>query len=77
MPYTKVFDKGFSFERKCYYKDKECTILHREDGAAIEYKYGPVNQYLDSRKYYYLNNKCYSKEDYLEEIVKRRFGDFI
>lgn len=43
------------FGSKFYYKDKEHTILHREDGHAIEY--------IDGTKEWYLNGKRVSKED--------------
>ena len=33
---------------KSYYKDRNMTILHREDGSALEIKGG--------KNYYYINN---------------------
>ena len=56
---------------KLYYKDKEKTIIHREDGPAIEYgdgtkswvlndKYhrmdGPAIEYANGRRMWYINN---------------------
>jgi len=35
------------FGSKYYYKDKEMTILHREDGPAIEYADGYKSWYLN------------------------------
>ena len=39
---------------KFYYKDKEMTILHREDGPAIEYDNGT--------KYWCINNKLHRED---------------
>jgi len=39
---------------KYYYKDKEMTILHREDGPAIEY--------ADGYKGWYLNNELHRED---------------
>ena len=36
---------------KFYYKDKEMTIIHREDGPAAEWSYGD--------KAWYINGKCH------------------
>jgi len=36
---------------KFYYKDKEMTILHREDGAAIESRYGYKAWYLNGKRH--------------------------
>lgn len=40
MSYSKTFNENEYNEHLRYFKDKECTILHREDGPAIEYKNG-------------------------------------
>lgn len=62
-------------------------FIHREDGPAIEtsqakawYKNGklhreggPAVEYTDGEKYYFLNDKVYSEEDYWAII---RFGAF-
>ena len=57
-----------------YYKDKGCTILHREDGPAIEYADGskfwylngihhrsdePAREYNDGTKEWYLNGNLH------------------
>lgn len=34
-----------------YYKDKQCTILHREDGLAIEYKTGTKHWFVNGKKH--------------------------
>ena len=39
-----------------YYKDEACNILHREDGPAVEW--------INGIKYWYMNGKNYSKEEY-------------
>ena len=71
--YTKKTSIAISF-----YKDKKCSILHREDGPAIEHfngdKFwyfdsrlhrinGPAIEYNDGTKYWYVNGKeCSEKE---------------
>lgn len=37
-----------------YYKDKKYTILHRDDGPAIEWSNGT--------KYWFINNKCHRED---------------
>jgi len=70
---------------KCYYVNNK---LHREDGPAIEWVNGEkqwiINGHLlhredgpailmpDGREYFFLNNIEYSKEDYWQEIKKRK-----
>jgi hypothetical protein len=39
---------------KYYYKDREMTIIHREDGPAIEYSNGDNSWYID--------NKCHRED---------------
>ena len=39
---------------KRYYKDKQMTIYHREDGPAIEH--------TDGTKSWYINNKCHRED---------------
>lgn len=71
-----------------YYKDERCTILHREDGPAIEWKNGDKHwfingnrhredgaaiEYVYGAKSYYLNGKLYSEKDYWGMI---RLGSF-
>ena len=44
--YTTIDNYG-----KFYYKDKEKTILHREDGPAIEYPDGDKAWYLNGERH--------------------------
>jgi hypothetical protein len=46
---------------KFYYKDKEMTIFHREDGPAIEY--------ADGGKEWYLNGKCHREDGHAIEYA--------
>jgi hypothetical protein len=46
-PYIKIDNDG----NKLYYKDKEMTILHREDGPAIEWVNGGKFWYRDGELY--------------------------
>jgi hypothetical protein len=65
------------FGTKRYYKDKEMTIFHREDGPAIEYTDGykgwylngkrhrvdgPAIEYPDGVKEWYLNGKRHCED---------------
>jgi hypothetical protein len=60
-----------------YYKDKEMTIRHREDGPAIEWadgtkkwylndklhrEDGPAVEYSNGTKYWYLNDKLHRED---------------
>jgi hypothetical protein len=71
--YIEIDEEGNKF----YYSDKEMTIWHREDGAAIEWNNGnkewwlngkthredgPAIEYLNGDKYWYRNGK-YHRED--------------
>ena len=62
------------WHRTLWYKDAELTILHREDGPAIEFADGdkcwylngkrhridgPAFEYTDGSKYWYLNDKSH------------------
>jgi hypothetical protein len=64
---------------KYYYKDREMTIRHREDGPAIEYtdgsKYwyingerhredGPAVEFTDGHKEWHINGKKLSEEEF-------------
>jgi hypothetical protein len=79
---------GLSINRngtKLYYLNNK---LHREDGPAVTYpdgakewyiegrwhrEDGPAIEYADRhRKYYYLENKYYSEENYWKEIERRK-----
>jgi hypothetical protein len=48
--YIKIDECGHKF----YYKDREMTILHREDGPAVEWS--------DGGKYWYLDGKRHRKD---------------
>ena len=47
---------------KNYYKNKEMTILHREDGPAIEW--------VDGRKSWYLNGENLTEQEFLKQTAK-------
>ena len=80
---TKSYIKK-EFFANYYYKDEARTILHREDGPAIEHvkgaKYwylngllhrmgGPAVEYSGGMKHWYLNDKEYSEEEH-KRLVK-------
>lgn len=69
MLYTKIFHKDSPYECIIYYKDKECTIIHRENGPAIEWYDGVSNYYLNGVKFY-------SEKEYLQQLAIMRFGNF-
>lgn len=46
-----IFNEGQPTERKVYFKDIERTILHREDGPAIEYKSGPKHWFVNGKRH--------------------------
>ncbi len=50
------------FGSKYYHKDKEMTILHREDGPAVEWTNGV--------KYWYLNDVSYTEEEFKKRTAK-------
>ena len=67
-----------------YFKDKACTIYHREDGPAIEYtngdklwyvngslhrEDGPAYEFYDGTKEWYLNDERCLKEEH-KRLVK-------
>ncbi len=47
MQYIRINDDG----DKYYYKDKEMTILHRENGPAMEFSSGNKCWYLNGKKH--------------------------
>jgi hypothetical protein len=66
---------------KFYFKDRDMTIIHREDGPAIEYangdKYwyingkrhredGPATEFASGTKYWFLNGIFLSEAEFLE-----------
>ena len=55
--YIKINELGNKF----YYKDKEMTIIHREDGPAIEWQ--------DGSKEWYLNHEKLSEEEFLKQTA--------
>jgi hypothetical protein len=70
---------------KNYYKNKEMTILHREDGPAIEWVYGskswylngkchredgPAVEWVDGRKSWYLNGENLTEQEFLKQTAK-------
>jgi hypothetical protein len=73
------------FGTKYYYKDKEMTILHREDGPAYEgcngtkvwwlngklhREDGPAVEWSSGSKYWYLNGVCFSKRTFIQLTTK-------
>jgi hypothetical protein len=50
------------FGSKYYHKDKEMTILHREDGPAVEWTNGV--------KYWYLNDVSYTEAEFKKRTAK-------
>ena len=61
--YIKRINNSSWYNGTYYYKDPECTILHREDGPAVEY--------ADGDKLYYLNDRNISKIKYIEYIKSK------
>ena len=64
---------------KLYYSDREMTVLHREDGPAVEYEDGykewwlngklhredgPAAKYADGSKAWFLNDTCLTEEEF-------------
>ena len=62
-PYIEINE----FNSKCYYKDREMTILHREDGPAYES--------VDGYKSWWLNGVNYTKEQFENKIEDRNIKD--
>ena len=71
---------------KKYFKDKEQTILHREDGPAVEYANGerawyvdgkyhrtddPAIEYPDGGKTWYINGVFIFEVDGSGQLIKR------
>ena len=55
--YIKITENG----KKIYYKDKEMTIIHREDGPAVEF--------TDGYKAWYINGKRHREDGPAIEYV--------
>ena len=73
--YIEITSTGSKF----YFKDKDMTILHREDGPAIEYtdgstewwlngelhrEDGPACEYTDGDKYWFINGHRLSETEF-------------
>jgi hypothetical protein len=52
------------YENKTYYSDKEMSILHREDGPAVERNNG--------NKGWYLNGRLYSEEEFNKKMNRAK-----
>lgn len=89
MTYSKIYFEKTGAQHIIYFKDKQCTILHREDGPAIEYvagykewwlndkrhrKDGPAIEYLQGDAEYWLHGIQYSKEEYWKIV---QLGEFV
>jgi hypothetical protein len=76
---TPQYIKINEFGSKFYFKDKEMTIRHREDGPAAEWSNGdkawylngvrhredgPAVEYADGDKAWYLNGVKYTEEEF-------------
>jgi hypothetical protein len=79
--YIEITSTGSKF----YYKDKAMTILHREDGPAVEWndgsKYwringkthredGPAIEWSDGSKSWYLNGEKLTEQEFLKRTAK-------
>ena len=80
---TKSYIKRLPYTTS-YYKDEACTLLHREDGPAIEYYNGtkvwfvngkrhrtdgPAYDYAEGDREWWLNDERYSEEEH-KRLVK-------
>ena len=78
--YIKIDKDGNKF----YFKDKQMTILHREDGPAVEYsdghkewyingerhrEDGPAVEYTDGGKGWRINGSYLSEEEFLKRTA--------
>ena len=78
--YIKIDKDGNKF----YFKDKQMTILHREDGPAVECangtKYwlinnkfhredGPAIEWFSGGRIWYLNNEALTEEEFLKRTA--------
>ena len=70
---------------KLYYKDKDMTILHREDGPAVEYTDGSKAWYINGQRHredgraiewndgyeaWYINGVMLTKQEFLKRTAK-------
>jgi hypothetical protein len=82
---TPQYIKINEFGNKFYYKDKEMTIFHREDGPAVEYPNaykawwlngklhrddGPAVEYADGDKEWWLEGREYTEEEFKKKTAK-------
>ena len=78
--YIEINENGSKF----YYKDREMTILHREDGPAVEYHTGykswyingqshrldgPAVEWEDGRQAWYLNHEKLSYQEFIRRTA--------
>ena len=78
--YIKIDKDGDKF----YYKDKQMTILHREDGPAVEYhtgykswwingerhrEDGPAVEWSDGSKAWYINDRLLTEEEFIKQTA--------
>ena len=68
---------------KYYFKDKQMTIYHREDGAAVEYPNGYKSWYINGERHredgpaiewpgykaWYINGQYLSEEEFLKQTA--------
>ena len=74
---------------KLYYKDKAMTILHRENGPAVEYadgskfwvidgkrhrEDGPAIDRADGTKSWWLNDKEFSEKEFKAELATKQYN---
>jgi hypothetical protein len=79
--YIEINSNGSKF----YYKDKAMTILHREDGPALEYSTGRKEWYLNGKLHredgpavercdgtvnWYLNGEILTAQEFLKRTAK-------
>lgn len=73
------------YGNKFYYKDKEMTILHREDGPAVEWPNGEKAWYINGKLHredgpamesssgfydsWYINGKGLTKKEFLKQTA--------
>ena len=73
------------FGNKLYYSDRDMTIIHREDGPAIEWsdgakewclngqfhrEDGPAVEYANGNRWWYLNGQCISEAEHKRRTAK-------
>ena len=78
--YIEINENGSKF----YYKDKQMTILHREDGPAVEYHTGykswyingqshrldgPAVEWSDGTKSWFINDRLLTEAEFLKQTA--------